>query len=452
MAIQRAQQVSNQRVSALKVDSTLAALVVHNVDASGAYVSPGAGSTQVSVKEILTAGGQSVIDSSNNSIGVTIRAGSAAGTEYTDGDVDATVSGGALLFDNSSNTLRSVTIARGLPVNVVGGTISASTIVTISTGSVTADTELPAAAALADNTANPTAPAVAAFSHLWTGSVWHRAPGNTNGQQMIGAVPVDNANVQSVAPVAIGGRASAAAPTDVSADNDAQIFWVLRNGAQATVLTAAGALIGGDAANGLDVDITRGTVRSTNGVAADLQATVTPVAGSTFNTRPLQSSAADLQMTATPAAGSTWKVALYTSSGGAVEGSTTTQSTGSVLGINTREVQPSGRQSTSILVRVDSAGASTTLISSVAGLRHCVFAYSVMSTIIAISSCAFLSSLGTAERWGLLLGTGSSGITGANLAINPPGFLFQTNTADPLGFSASSSGLYRVSISWFTEA
>lgn len=145
-------------------------------------------------------------------------------------------------------------------------------------------------------------------------------------------------------------------------------------------------------------------------------------------------------------------VRLNTSSGAGVEGSTTTQSTGSVLGINTREVQPSGRQSTSILVLIQTAGGSTTLVSSVAGLKHCVFAYSVMSTIIATSSCAFLSSLGTAERWGLLLGTGSSGITGANLAINPPGFIFQTNAADPLGFSASSSGLYRVSISWFTEA
>lgn len=58
------------------------------------------------------------------------------------------------------------------------------------------------------------------------------------------------------------GRASAAAPTSVSADDDAVLAWYLRNGAQATVITAAGALIGGDATNGLDVDVTRvsGTV------------------------------------------------------------------------------------------------------------------------------------------------------------------------------------------------
>lgn len=58
-------------------------------------------------------------------------------------------------------------------------------------------------------------------------------------------------------PLLLGGRASAAAPTDVSADGDVARLWVLRNGAQAAVLTAAGALIGGDAANGLDVDVTR---------------------------------------------------------------------------------------------------------------------------------------------------------------------------------------------------
>lgn len=58
-------------------------------------------------------------------------------------------------------------------------------------------------------------------------------------------------------PLLIGGYAKAAAPTDVSADGDAVNAWFLRNGAQATVITAAGALVGGDAANGLDVDVTR---------------------------------------------------------------------------------------------------------------------------------------------------------------------------------------------------
>lgn len=58
-------------------------------------------------------------------------------------------------------------------------------------------------------------------------------------------------------PILEGCYSSAAAPSDVSADGDSVRGWCLRNGARATVLTAAGALIGGDATNGLDVDVTR---------------------------------------------------------------------------------------------------------------------------------------------------------------------------------------------------
>lgn len=63
-------------------------------------------------------------------------------------------------------------------------------------------------------------------------------------------------------PVKIGGYAKATAPTAVSGDADRVNAWFLLNGAQATVLTAAGALIGGDAANGLDVDVTRSALPS----------------------------------------------------------------------------------------------------------------------------------------------------------------------------------------------
>lgn len=72
----------------------------------------------------------------------------------------------------------------------------------------------------------------------------------------VGTVAHDGVGT-AVAPLLMGGYASAAAPTDVNLDGDAVRAWRLRNGAAACVLTAAGALIGGDAANGLDVDVTR---------------------------------------------------------------------------------------------------------------------------------------------------------------------------------------------------
>ena len=41
----------------------------------------------------------------------------------------------------------------------------------------TVDTELPAAAAMADNTANPTVPGVAAFLYCWDSATWDRCQG-----------------------------------------------------------------------------------------------------------------------------------------------------------------------------------------------------------------------------------------------------------------------------------
>lgn len=52
---------------------------------------------------------------------VAIQEGSAAGTEYTEGDTDASISGGAVMWEDGSDTLRAVSAAKPLPVNVVTG-------------------------------------------------------------------------------------------------------------------------------------------------------------------------------------------------------------------------------------------------------------------------------------------------------------------------------------------
>ena len=77
----------------------------------------------------------------------------------------------------------------------------------------------------------------------------------TNTNEVVGDVAHDSATAGN--PVLVGGVASAAAPTSVDADGDVVRAWMLRNGSRCVTLTAAGALIGGDAANGIDVDVTR---------------------------------------------------------------------------------------------------------------------------------------------------------------------------------------------------
>lgn len=91
------------------------------------------------------------------------------GTQYADGAVRGTATGTIAMGDDGTN-IQSIKVdaAGELQVDVL-------TLPAIS-GTVTADTELPAAAALADTTANPTVPGVGTYLMGWdgTGAVWDR--------------------------------------------------------------------------------------------------------------------------------------------------------------------------------------------------------------------------------------------------------------------------------------
>ena len=95
------------------------------------------------------------------------------------------------------------------------------------------------------------------FLQMSSGRLWVSAllEAGTNTNEVVGDAAHDAAAAGN--PVLIGGYASAAAPSNVSADADVVRAWHLRNGAYAVNITAAGALIPGDATNGLDVDVTR---------------------------------------------------------------------------------------------------------------------------------------------------------------------------------------------------
>ncbi len=111
--------------------------------------------------------------------------------------------------------------------------------------------------------------------------------------------------------------------------------------------------------------------------------------------------------------------------------------------------------STTVEIDSTASSASYDLISSAAGSVHRVYAYSVMSTMVAPSTCEFLSSTngttGGISRWGLIVGSASSGVTGANLAMSPPYGIFKTQSADELRFRATQSGVYRIALSYWTE-
>lgn len=97
-------------------------------------------------------------------------------------------------------------------------------------------------AALSDNFANPTALAVGAFTMLWDGATWDRAPGNAAGGIFSQGPSAHDAAVAGN-PVRIAGYSSAAAPSDVSGDGDTTNLWTLRNGSLVVNLASGGTLI-----------------------------------------------------------------------------------------------------------------------------------------------------------------------------------------------------------------
>lgn len=152
-----------------------------------------------------------------------------------------TVGAATLLFNGTTWDRQRGDTSNGLDVDV-----------TRVSGTVTVDSELPTAAALADATANPTAPAVGSMAHLYNGTTWDRQPGDiTNGLDVDVTRVSGTVTVDSELPSAAALADAAANPTTPTVGSAALMFngttWDRQRG---------------DTTNGLDVDVTRvsGTV------------------------------------------------------------------------------------------------------------------------------------------------------------------------------------------------
>jgi hypothetical protein len=166
-------------------------------------------------------------------------------------------------------------IGGGTPIPV-SGSLAVTNAGTFAVQSVEGAGALLTSSQLIDNAIGTVAAGAAATGSMLAGGIYNSGGITlTNGQgaalqvTSAGALIVSGAgggtqytqDVELTVATTVGtmamGRSSAAAPTGVTADDEAVLPWYLRNGAQATVLTAGGALIGGDATNGIDVDVTR---------------------------------------------------------------------------------------------------------------------------------------------------------------------------------------------------
>lgn len=94
-----------------------------------------------------------------------------------------------MVYDGATWDLLRGTAVDGMLVN-----LGTNNDVTVTSGSITADTELPAAAALADATANPTVPGVGAFMMGWNGTTWDRVDTANTGRLQVDVVTGGGSN------------------------------------------------------------------------------------------------------------------------------------------------------------------------------------------------------------------------------------------------------------------
>lgn len=135
-------------------------------------------------------------------------------------------------------------VTAGGDLNVV---FSNSTIAVTNAGTfaVQADTELPAAAALADNTANPTVPGVGAFLMSYDGSTWDRTKGDSTDGLLVNLGSNNDVTVTGSVTANAGTNLNTSALALESGGNLATIAGAVRaeDSASATTHTGIGALV-----------------------------------------------------------------------------------------------------------------------------------------------------------------------------------------------------------------
>lgn len=125
-------------------------------------------------------------------------------------------------------------------------------------------------------------------------------------------------------------------------------------------------------------------------------------------------------------------VVVPASSGGALAAFSTSAPSSNANGLIVRPVV-SGMQTYAASTTGNSS--ATTIVSSAAGSRAYVYAYTITSTISGSApQCGFYD--GATLKWPVKL---SSGFAGANLAVSPPAYLFSGSTGAALTFNVADS-------------
>jgi hypothetical protein len=167
----------------------------------------------------------------------------------TNNDVDTELPAAAALADNAATPTAPAVGAflmvydgaawdmlRGTSADGVKVNLGADNDVTVTSGSITADTELPVAAALADGAANPTTPMVGSDILVWNGATWDRAKSRGTGIQNISLPGLSRvrATLNAVSPGILAAAGDYAALDVLNQSTSAGLSWSIASAARAT--------------------------------------------------------------------------------------------------------------------------------------------------------------------------------------------------------------------------
>lgn len=183
------------------------------------------------------------------------------------------------------------------------------------------------------------------------------------------------------------------------------------------------------------VTISTGSLRVYQSTAADLLATVSPAAGSTWAVRALQSSQAELRATVYQSTAADLNVT--------VAGYSTQVAVSSVSGVvATAEVVPANSTYAS---GTKGTSGDTELVSSAAGQRICVFGYQFTIASTTPTTVRLLNG-STSEMGRWFFQAPSSVSMGANMAVSSPAYLYRTAVANNLVLNTDSTATVHYSV------
>lgn len=94
---------------------------------------------------------------------------------------------------------------------------------------------------------------------------------------------------------------------------------------------------------------------------------------------------------------------------------------------------------------------NNTIVSAVTGKKITVFAVKLLSVTTTALTAAWQDGASGTEIWRDYIQTPASVVGGANLAVTPPGFLFQTSSGTLLNLNLSSAVAVHYAISYWEE-